>query len=109
MDAASIRVTAETLKDFPGKVVRIIGKATSVDISADSATLDAEGAVTISTHGNEQLEVGKIYEVIGKASTMNASINSYSVLKLSDNVDLEMAQKFARMVPKVPELFYGAV
>lgn len=108
MDAASIRVTALTLKDFPGKVVRIIGKVVNVDMSTDSASVDAGGDVTVSTHGNEPLEVGKIYEFIGKVSVSDYKINSYSVLQLSDNVDLEVAQKLARMVPKVPELFYGA-
>ncbi|KAF8002172.1 hypothetical protein HF325_003137 [Metschnikowia pulcherrima] len=66
MDAASIRVNAATLKDFPGRVVRLIGKATSVDPSSDSATLDAGGPVHVSTHGSEQIEAGKFYEVIGK-------------------------------------------
>lgn len=108
MDAASIRVTSLTLKDFPGKVVRVIGKATNVDNGNDSASLDADGPITVSTHGNEQLELGKIYEVIGKVNVSDYSINSYLVMKLSDNVDLEAAQKLARMVPKVPELFYSA-
>lgn len=107
MDAASIRVTALTLQEFPGKVVRIIGKVTTVDPSTDLATIDAGGSVTVSTHGNEQLEIGKIYEVIGKLSVSDLSINTYSILELSDNVNLEIAQKFAKMVPKVPELFYG--
>lgn len=97
-----------TLKDFPGKVVRIIGKIISIDQGSDSATIDAGGSVTISTHGNEELEVGKNYEIIGKVNVSDYVINSYSVLKLSDNVDLNIAQKLALMVPKVPELFYAS-
>lgn len=106
MDAASIRVNAATLKDFPGRVVRLIGKATSVDPSSDSATLDAGGPVHVSTHGSEQIEAGKFYEVIGKCSVSDFKINSYSVMPLSDNLNLEMANKLAALVPKVSELFY---
>lgn len=108
MDAASIRVTALTLKDFPGKVVRVIGKVTSIDTGSDKANIDADGSITVSTHGNEPLEMDKIYEFIGKVNVSDFSLNTYSVLQLSDNVDLAVAQKLARMVPKVPELFYGS-
>ncbi|GEQ68401.1 hypothetical protein JCM33374_g2069 [Metschnikowia sp. JCM 33374] len=106
MDAASIRVNATTLKDFPGRVVRVIGKVTAVDSFADSATLDASGPVHVSTHGAEQFEEGKIYEVIGKCSVSDFKINSYSTMRLSDNLNLDMANKLASMVPKVSELFY---
>lgn len=106
MEGASVRVNATTLKDFPGRVVRIIGKATAVDSFADSATIDAGGPVEVSTHGAEEFEVGKIYEIIGKCAVNDFKINSYSAMKLSDNLNLDMANALANLVPKASELFY---
>ncbi|OBA19842.1 replication factor A protein 3 [Metschnikowia bicuspidata var. bicuspidata NRRL YB-4993] len=106
MNAASIRVNASTVKDFPGRVVRVIGKATSVDNYSNTATLDAGGPIDVSTLSSDPLEVGKIYEVVGKCNVNDLKVSSYSVTQLSDNVNLEMAAKLASMVPKVSELFY---
>lgn len=106
MDAASVRINATTLRDFPGRVVRVIGKATAVDKLGDTATLDANGPVHVSTHGGDEIEEGNIYEIIGKISASDYKINSYSVARLSDNLNLEIANKLAAIVPKVSELFY---
>lgn len=106
MDAASIRVNATTLKSHAGRVVRLVGRVDSFDAASDSARLDADGPVEVSTHGNEQLEIGKIYEIIGKVGVSDHKINSYSVMRLSDNVNLDYTNKLAKMVEKVPELFF---
>lgn len=106
MDAASIRVNASTLKDYAGRVIRVVGRVEAFDSASDSARLDADGLVDVSVHGNDQLEVGKIYEVIGKVGASDYRVNSYSVMQLSDITNLEVANKLAKMVQKVPELFY---
>lgn len=106
MDAASIRVDATSLKDFAGKVVRIVGKVDTYDRASDSARIDANGSIDVSVHSNDELEVGKIYEVIGKVGVSDFRVNAYSVLRLSDNVNLDASNRLAKFVQKVPELFY---
>lgn len=106
MDAASVRVNATTIQDFPGKVVRVIGKVVSLSPNGDLANFDAAGPVSVSTQATGRLEVGKIYEIIGKVNVSDYSINSYSVMQLSDSTNLDAANKLAKMVPKVSELFY---
>lgn len=104
MDAASIRVNATTLPDFSGRIVRVIGKVQSFDSASDSARVDAGGSIDLSCH--DQLQVGKIYEFIGKAGASEKKVNVYSSMEMSDNTDVTVANKLADYVKKVPELFY---
>lgn len=106
MDAASIRVNASTIKDFAGRVVRVVGRVESFDSVSDSARIDAGGAIDVSIHSNDKLETGKAYEIIGKVGVSDYKVNAYSVLPLSDNVDVDVANQLAKFVQKVPELFY---
>ncbi|KAF7584459.1 Replication factor A protein 3 family protein [Clavispora lusitaniae] len=106
MDAASIRVNASTIKDFAGRVVRVVGRVESFDAVSDSARLDAGGAIDVSIHSNDKLEVGKVYEIIGKVGVSDYKVNVYSVLPLSDGVNVDVANQLAKFVQKVPELFY---
>lgn len=106
MDAASIRVDSSSLRDFAGRVVRIVGKVETFDPASDLARLDCGGPIDISVHSSDQLEVGKIYEVIGKVGVSDFKVNAYSVMRMSDNVNLDVASKLAKFVQKVPELFY---
>lgn len=106
MDAANVRVLAETIKDFGGRVVRVVGKVENIDYSSSTATLNAAGPVQVSLNANDNLEMGKIYEVIGKVNTSDYKVNVYSVTQFSDNTNLDLHNKLAAFVPKVPELFY---
>lgn len=103
MDAASVRVDATSILSYGGRVVRIIGKASAVN--GDSVKLDANGQVNVSTNANDKVEIGKIYEVIGKVNVSDHRVTSYSVMRLSDDTNLEAASKLAQYVQKVPELF----
>lgn len=105
MDAANIRIDASLLQSHQGKLVRIIGKCESYDGSSNTATLNSNGSIPLSLQ-NDSLIVGKNYEIIGKNSTNN-SVNVYSVIELSDNINLDIAQKLVSYVHKVPELFYS--
>lgn len=106
MDGPNIRVNATTLRDFAGRVVQVIGKATNVDSMLDTATLDAGGQVVVTTHGPNEIVPGAIYEIIGKVSALDYKINSYSTIRLLDNLNLDVANKLASIVAKVPELFF---
>lgn len=106
MDAASIRVNASTVKDFAGRIVRVVGKVESYDSQSQLARLDAGGAVDIQLTTGDILEVGKAYEVIGKTSVSDYKVNAYLVMAISDNVNLDTANKLASYVQKVPELFF---
>lgn len=100
MEAANIRIDAPLLSSHQGKLVRIIGKCTS------PTALESNGPVALSTTNIDPLIPGKFYEIIGKVSPNNPSVNVYSVLQLSDNVNMDMVSKLVQYVHKVPELFY---
>lgn len=106
MDAASVRVNASTVKDFAGRVVRLVGKVDSFDANSQMARFNAGGAVDVSVNPGDRLEVGKAYEVIGKAGVSDYKISAYSIMPISENTNLEVANKLASYVQKVPELFY---
>lgn len=106
MDAASVRVQASTIKDFGGRVVRVVGSVENIDFGSSTATLNAGGPIQVTTNANDGLEVGKIYEVIGKVGASDYKVSAYSVTAFSDNTNLELHNKLAALVPKVPELFY---
>jgi replication factor A3 len=106
MDTANIRIDASLLATHQGKLVRIIGACESYDSSSESGVLNSNGPIKL-TLQNDSLAVGKNYEIIGKVSTSNNSVNVYSVIELSDNVNMEVAQKLVSYVHKVPELFHG--
>jgi replication factor A3 len=106
MDAANIRIDASLLLANQGKLVRIIGKCESYDGSSNTATLNSNGTIPLSLQ-NDSLVVGKNYEIIGKCSSNNLGVNVYSVIELSDNINLDVAQKLVSYVHKVPELFYS--
>ena len=106
MEVASIRVDTSLLQESQGKLVRIIGKLESYDPSSSAATLIAGSPIQLQLTENDSLQVGKIYEVIGKVSTSNLTVNTYSVTQLSDNTNLDVAAKLVKYVHKVPELFY---
>lgn len=105
MDAASVRVNASTISDFAGRVVRLVGTVDSFDANSQLARFNAGGPVDVSVNG-ERLQVGKPYEVIGKVGVSDYKINAYSVMTISENTNLDLANKLASYVQKVPELFF---
>lgn len=107
MDAASVRVNATTIKEFAGRIIRVVGKVDSFDPPSQLARLNAGGAVDVQVPQGNVLEVGKMYEVIGKASVSDFRVNAYSMMEISDSTNLEMANQLASYVQKVPELFYS--
>lgn len=106
MDAANIRIDATLLQSHQGKLVRIIGKCENFDSNSSAGTLSSNGPVNLTFAGGDILVPGKNYEIIGKVSSNNVTVNVYSVIELSDNVNLEVAQKLVQFVHKVPELYY---
>ncbi|SGZ57281.1 CIC11C00000004862 [Sungouiella intermedia] len=68
MDAASVRVNSTTLREFAGRIVRVVGKVESFDGASELARLNAGGPVDVLVPPGSHLEEGKIYEIIGKAS-----------------------------------------
>ncbi|KAF3985738.1 hypothetical protein FT663_04848 [Candidozyma haemuli var. vulneris] len=106
MDGASVRVLASTIKDFGGRVVRVVGSVENIDFGSNTATINADGPIQVILNGGEDLEVGKIFEIIGKVSASDYKIHFYSSTRFSDNTNLELHNKLAAFVPKVPELFY---
>ncbi|PIS54279.1 hypothetical protein CJI97_003980 [Candidozyma auris] len=106
MDAASIRVQASTIKDYGGRIVRVVGRVENIDFGSNTATISAGGPIEVITNANDPLETGKIYEIIGTVGASDFKINAYSVTQFSDNTNVELHSRLAALVPKVPELFY---
>lgn len=96
MDAPTLRIDAPLIPSHQGRLVRIIGKC------LDKTTLDSNGHVSLST--DESLKVNLFYEIIGKVSTGDV-VNVYSVVELSENIDMNVVKKLVEYVAKVPELF----
>lgn len=106
MNAASVRVNASSVKDFAGRVVRIVGVVDSYDSGSQSARLNAGGSIDLIVNLGDNLEVGKPYEVIGKVGVSDFKVAAYSVMPVSENTNVDVATKLATYVQKVPELFY---
>lgn len=107
MDAANIRIDASLLPSHQGKLVRIIGKLESYNPSSQSGSLSSNGSIKLNlTQSDTALQVNKIYEIIGKVSTSDASVNVYSSVEFSDNTNLDVAAKLVQYTHKVPELFF---
>lgn len=104
MDTASIRIDASLLQENEGKIVRIMGSCQSFDAPARHALLEANGTVNLKLVSDETLTVGKNYEIIGKVGD-GQLVQTYSLVELSDNVNLQMASKLVQYIKKVPELY----
>lgn len=106
MDATIIRIDAPLVGSHQGKIVKIAGKVLAYDHLSNTATIDSNGPIQFSLNPSQELEVNKIYEIIGKVSTSSLEVNAYSVIRLSDNFNLLVALKLVEYVHKVPELYY---
>lgn len=106
MDAASVRIDATLLQEYQGRLVRIIGKCESFDPSSSHGTILSNGPITIISAPGELLSVSKNYEIIGKVGSNDLKVRVLSAIELSDNVNLDHAEKLVKYVHKVPELFY---
>ncbi|KAG7666090.1 uncharacterized protein J8A68_000346 [[Candida] subhashii] len=108
MEAANIRIDATLLQANQGKLVRIIGKCESFDRHSNIATLISNGPITLEIPMEINMEITKNYEIIGKVSSNSSNLNVhvFSVIELSDNLNLDVAQKLVQYVHKVPELFF---
>lgn len=104
MDTASIRIDASMLLESEGKIVRIMGKCQSFDAPSKHASLEANGTVHLKLVSDDVLTVGNNFEVIGKVGE-GQQLQTYSVVELSDNLDLKMASKLVQYIKKVPELY----
>ena len=91
MEASNIRIDGTLLQANKNKLVRVMGKcAIKLDLSQ----------VT-----DSPLEIHKNYEIIGKVSGDELKIFVYSVIELSDNLDINAASKLAQYAQKVSELY----
>ncbi|CUM67594.1 uncharacterized protein PRCAT00005294001 [Priceomyces carsonii] len=106
MEVASVRIDSSLLNENQGKVVRIIGKCESYDPSSSTATFISGGPINLNLTTGESLNVNSKYEVIGKVGASDQNVSVYSVIELSDNINLEVAEKLVKYVHKVPELFH---
>ncbi|EDK42299.1 conserved hypothetical protein [Lodderomyces elongisporus NRRL YB-4239] len=116
MEATTRRIDATLLQANQNKLVRVIGKCESFDAHLQSAILTSNGPVTLdltaatSEDGNESLlQSNKFYEVVGKVSnsSSNTKVQVYSVIELSDNLNVNAAEKLVQYSNRVPELFYS--
>ncbi|ABN68224.2 predicted protein [Scheffersomyces stipitis CBS 6054] len=105
MDATKVRINASLVEKYQGKLVRLIGKCQSFDPINKIATLDSNGEVRLEFFDEVNLAVGKIYEITGKVSSNEQKVHAQAVTELSDNTNLEIADKLVSYSQKVPELF----
>ncbi|KAI3404084.2 BUD32 [Candida oxycetoniae] len=111
MEAQNRRVDATLLKSNQNKLVRIIGKCESYDTNTYKATLLCNGPVTLDLSSSDQKDLitaGKYYEIVGKISNnpSDLKIHVYSVIEMSDNLNINAVEKLVSYCQKVPELFH---
>ncbi|KAI5968761.1 hypothetical protein CANMA_002197 [Candida margitis] len=122
MEATTKRIDATLLQQNQNNLVRIIGKCESYDTSTQQAILISNGSVKLDlssatqdgagndgdNNGDGALQVNKNYEIIGKVShnPSDLKVHVYSVVSLTDNLNLNAVEKLVQYTYKVPELFY---
>ncbi|RCK63284.1 Replication factor A protein 3 [Candida viswanathii] len=105
MEATNIRVDASLIQNNSGRIVRIMGKCESFDQASHQAIILANGTANLDlSQVDDVLEIHKNYEFIGKAG-VDQKIRVYSVVPLSDNLDLNIAAKLVLFANQVPELY----
>lgn len=108
MDASTVRVNAALLPQFQGRLVRLIGRVTSVN-GRDAACVTGPDNVSASLVLPPTLDVdvqaGQAYEVVGKVGESDAAVRVLSVIAMGD-IDLAVSDKLVGYVHKVPELFH---
>ncbi|CAX45210.1 conserved hypothetical protein [Candida dubliniensis CD36] len=107
MEASNIRIDATLLQANKNKIVRVMGKCESFDHGSSQAILVSNGTIKLdlSQVTDSPLEINKNYEIIGKVNGNELKIYVYSVIELSDNLDINAASKLAQYAQKVPELY----
>ncbi|CAI5756961.1 unnamed protein product [Candida verbasci] len=111
MEASNIRVDATLLQENQNNLVRIMGSCESVDKNTNCATIISNGPITLDlnhTQLDKQLIPGKNYEIIGKVSNSSLKVHVYSVIQLSDNLNLDFATKFVQYSQKVPDIYIAS-
>merc|ERR1712080_82339 len=118
MEATTKRIDATLLQLNQNNLVRIIGKCESYDANHQQAILISNGSIKLDlssaaaasdgSNGNGTLQVNKNYEIIGKVShnPSDLKVHVYSIVELTDNLNLKAAEKLVQYTYKVPELFY---
>ncbi|ODQ78761.1 hypothetical protein BABINDRAFT_162449 [Babjeviella inositovora NRRL Y-12698] len=113
MDAANVRVNAQLLPNFKGKIVRVIGKIESIDQASGHALLSTSETsspasqihVQLPPTTEQELTAGKKYEIVGKTNDHDSSVRLLSIAELGDAFDLEVADKFVTYTHKLPDMF----
>ncbi|EMG49587.1 hypothetical protein SBY92_004507 [Candida maltosa Xu316] len=106
MEASNIRIDASLVQANTKKIVRVMGKCESFDQGSGQAIISCNGTINLdlSQVSDTILEIHKNYEFIGKVGN-DLKITVYSIIELSDNLDLNIASKLAHYAQKVPELY----
>ena len=102
MEASNIRIDGTLLQANKNKLVRVMGKCESFDHASNQAIIVCNGTIKLdlSQVTDSPLEIHKNYEIIGKVSGDELKIFVYSVIELSDNLDINAASKLAQYAQK---------
>lgn len=107
MEASYVRVDATLVPQNRGNIVRIVAKCDAYDPLLETASLNANGTVTLLTASvNESPQVGQIYDVLGKVSLDKDDIIAYSLIPLPEDTNIDAACKLAHLTQKVPHMFH---
>ncbi|KAI5790157.1 replication factor A protein 3 [Geopyxis carbonaria] len=100
------RINASNLQGFLNKTVRIVGKV--VDVRGDSATIDAQGTITLTLGQDNQLVLGNGVEVIGKVLPGNNELVVKVLMSwdLGPDVDFNIANAVVEATHRHKALFY---
>ncbi|RLV94569.1 hypothetical protein JA1_001668 [Spathaspora sp. JA1] len=106
METTVIKVDSTLLAANQNNVVSIFGKCESYDQSSNAGTVISNGPINLQLGEEMSIQINKNYEIIGKV-TSDLSIHVFSIVELTDNFNIDLAQKLVHYTHKVPELFYS--
>ncbi|MCJ1342642.1 hypothetical protein MMC31_000829 [Peltigera leucophlebia] len=102
---ATPRIHAPYLQAFTNQTVRILGKV--VSLRGETATIEANGSITIHLNRDSHLTINNAVEVVGKVQP-DLSIKVFQATNFGDNIDFTAVTALVEATHRYKEIFYEA-
>ncbi|KAF2429251.1 replication factor A protein 3 [Tothia fuscella] len=104
MSESTPRISSQYLENFQHQTVRVVGKITQ--LRGESATMDANGSITLQLNRDTHLQLNHACEVIGKVQG-DLSIRVLTSTDFGTEFDLTAADAVVDATHRYKEIFYG--
>ncbi|CAF9904092.1 MAG: hypothetical protein HETSPECPRED_003355 [Heterodermia speciosa] len=100
---ATPRINAQYLENFMNQTVRILGKV--VSLHGETATIDANGGITIHLNRDSHLALNNAVEVVGKVQ-QDLSIRVFQATDFGTGIDFKAVDAVVDATHRYKEIFY---